>query len=321
MSTNRDVVLCECFARDGLQHETIMLSAAQKVALISRFANIGFERVEATSYANPKVIPQFGDASEVLENLPREPGVFYKATCANVRAVERAVADHAQGFGANEISLLVSATDSHSLKNLARSRQDQWANIAEMVAAADGRFRLIGTISMAFGCPFEGQVNPDSVMKDAEHFAALGVRHVTLGDTTGVATPLTTRTLFKRMATELPKVQCIAHFHDTRGTGLVNYVAALDAGVRYFDCAFGGVGGHPVKVKYGGGHTGNVTTEDFVDLLENMGVRTGIDRNQLLAVASECEAVLDRELQGRVSRSGLNPLNPVSRVIPHTPTA
>lgn len=315
LPADRDIVLCECFARDGLQHETAMLTAAQKVALISRFADIGFTRVEATSYSNPKVIPQFGDASEVLRTLPRKAGVFYKATCANVRAVERAVADQQAGFGANEISLLVSATDSHSLKNLARSREDQWANIADMVAAAGGRFRLIGTISMAFGCPFEGHVNPDSVMKDAARLAALGVKHVTLGDTTGVATPLTTRALFKRMHDELPNVEAIAHFHDTRGTGLVNYVAALEAGVRYFDCAFGGVGGHPVKVKYGGGHTGNVTTEDLVDLFEAMGVRTGIARSQLLAVAGECEAALGRELQGRVTRSGLNPLynpNPAS---------
>lgn len=308
MSAHRDVVLCECFARDGLQHETVLLSAQQKVALISRFANMGFERVEATSYSNPKVIPQFSDASEVLQTLPRKPGVFYKATCANVRAVERAVADYEKGFGANEISLLVSATESHSLKNLARSRKDQWANISDMVTAAGGRFRLIGTISMAFGCPFEGKVNPDSIMADVERFAALGVRYITLGDTTGVATPLSTRALFKRIHLNLPEVHSIAHFHDTRGTGLVNYVAALEAGVRSFDCAFGGVGGHPVKVKYGGGHTGNVSTEDLVDLFENMGVRTGIDLNQLLDVALECESALGRELHSRVSRSGLNPL-------------
>lgn len=307
----RDVVLCECFARDGLQHETLMLPTAQKTALIARFADLGFTRVEATSYSNPKVIPQFADASDVLRTLPRRPGVYYKATCANVRAVERALADADAGFGANEISLLVSATDSHSQKNLARTREQQWANIAEMVAAADGRFRLVGTISMAFGCPFEGRVDPDTVLHDVERFAALGVTLVALGDTTGVATPPTTRALFARMQQAMPDVHAIAHFHDTRGTGIANYVAALDAGVRYFDCAFGGVGGHPVKVKYGGGHTGNVTTEDLVDLFEAMGVRTGIDRSALLATAEACEAALGRELQGRVTRSGLNPLCPV----------
>ena len=307
-----EVILCECFARDGLQHETAQLPTATKTALVQRFADIGFQRIEATSYSNPKVIPQFADASDMLRTLPRKGGVFYKATCANVRAVERAVADFEAGHGTNEISLLVSATDTHSLKNLARSRDDQWRNIADMVAAAGGRFRLIGTISMAFGCPFEGHVDPAVVLADAARFETLGVRHVTLGDTTGVATPVTARALFHSLMRAAPGVTPIAHFHDTRGTGIANYVAALDAGVRWFDCAIGGVGGHPVKVKYGGGHTGNVCTEDLVDLFEAMGVATGIDRGALLGVVAECEAALGRPLDGRVAKSGLNPLHPVA---------
>ena len=306
----RDVVLCECFARDGLQHEPQMVTTHDKVALIERFAALGFERIEATSYANPKVIPQFADASAVLQQLPRQDGVFYKATCANARAVERALADQALGYGANEISVLVSATDTHSLKNLARNRHDQWHNIRDMVAAAGQQFRLIGTISMAFGCPFEGRVNPASVLADAERLRALGVQHITLGDTTGTATPKTTAALFAQLQRALPDVTAIAHFHDSRGTGLVNYVAAYDAGVRYFDCAFGGVGGHPVKVTYGGGHTGNVCTEDLVDLFEAMGVNTGIDRQQMLAVSQHCETLLGRPLDSRVLRAGLNPLQP-----------
>ena len=308
----RDVVLCECFARDGLQHEPGMIATQDKVALIQRFADMGFARVEATSYSNPKVIPQFSDASELLKQLPRQPGVFYKATCANVRAVERALVDEDQGFGANEISLLVSATDSHSLKNLARTRDDQWINIGNMVAAAQNKFRLIGTISMAFGCPFEGAVNPASVLADAEKFLRLGVHHITLADTTGTATPKSTSALFRQLQSAFPEVTAIAHFHDTRGTGLVNYMAAFDASVRYFDCAFGGVGGHPVKVTYGQGHTGNVCTEDLVDFFESMGVNTGIDRSQLLDVGQHCEALLARELSSRVLRSGLNPLCPVT---------
>ena len=309
----RDVVLCECFARDGLQHEAAMLSTATKVDLIRRFADLGFARIEATSYSNPKVIPQFADASELLQALPRAAGTFYKATCANLRAVERALADREAGHGANEISLLVSATDTHSLKNLARSRADQWQNIAQMAAAAGGQFRLIGTISMAFGCPFEGGVDPDSVLADVGRFRDAGVRHVTLGDTTGTATPRMTAELFRRMRVAYPDVTPVAHFHDTRGTGLVNYVAALDAGVRHFDCAMGGVGGHPAKVKYGGGHTGNVSSEDLIDLFENMGVKTGIDMQALLETAELCEAVLGRELHARVLRSGLNPLRSAAR--------
>jgi len=298
-----DVTLCECFARDGLQHEPGFVPTATKRELVERFASLGFPRVEATSYSNPKVVPQFADASDLLQSLERREGVHYKATCANVRAVERAMSDLQAGFGANEISLLVSATEAHSQKNLNRSRADQWKNIEEMARAAQGRFRLIGTISVAFGCPFEGKVDPAVVVSDFERFVELGVRHVALGDTIGTATPSSVKSLFARVKGGT----AIAHFHDTRGTGLVNYIAAYEAGVRWFDSAFGGVGGHPAKVKYGGGHTGNVCTEDLVNLFESMGVDTGVDLDGLLAAAELCEKALGRELHGRVTRSGLSP--------------
>ena len=299
------VVLCECFARDGLQHEPAFVPTQTKRALVERFAALGFPRVEATSYSNPKVVPQFADASELLRTLSRRPQVFYKATCANVKAVQRALADLDAGHGANEISLLVSATESHTQKNLNRSRAEQWQNIAEMVAAAKGRFRMVGTVSVAFGCPFEGKVDMGSVIADVQKFAELGVTHVALGDTTGMATPRSVATMFEKL--QKPAVP-IAHFHDTRGTGLVNYVAAYEAGVRHFDSSFGGVGGHPARVKYGGGFTGNVCTEDLVNLFESMGIDTGIDVGGLLAAAELCEQALGRQLHGRVTRSGLNPL-------------
>jgi hydroxymethylglutaryl-CoA lyase len=305
LSTMSDVTLCECFARDGLQHEPAFIPTATKRALVERFAEIGFQRVEATSYSNPKVVPQFADASEMLRGLVRRSGVFYKATCANTKAVQRALADLDAGFGANEISLLVSATESHSQKNLKRSRAEQWANIGEMVKTAGGRFRMVGTVSVAFGCPFEGRVDPGSVAADVEKFVEFGVQHVAIGDTTGMATPASVKGMFKGLTA---KTIPIAHFHDSRGTGLVNYVAAYEAGVRHFDSSFGGVGGHPARVKYGGGFTGNVCTEDLVGLFESMGVATGIDLDRLLATAEFCEQVLGRELHGRVTRSGLNPL-------------
>jgi len=304
VSTMDAVTLCECFARDGLQHEAAFVPTTAKRALVERFARLGFPRVEATSYSNPKVVPQFADASELLKSLERKPGVYYKATCANVRAVERALADLDAGYGANEISLLVSATESHSQRNLNRSRAEQWQNIADMARAAKGRFRLIGTLSVAFGCPFEGRVDPGAVVADFEKFRSLGVEHVALGDTIGTATPIAVREMFARIKGGTP----IAHFHDTRGTGLVNYVAAYEAGVRWFDSAFGGVGGHPAKVKYGEGHTGNVCTEDLVNLFESMGIATGVDLDGLTATAELCERTLGRELHGRVTRSGLNPL-------------
>lgn len=301
-----DVVLCECFARDGLQHEPQFVPTAVKRRLVERFAALGFPRVEATSYSNPAVVPQFADASELLKSLERKKEVHYKATCANLRAVQRALADLDAGFGASEVSLLVSATESHSRKNLNRSREEQWKNIEEMARTARGRFRMVGTISVAFGCPFEGRVDPASVERDVERFLRCGVEHVALGDTTGMAHPLSVKDMFLKV--KKSGVVPIAHFHDTRGTGLVNYVAAYEAGVRWFDSAFGGVGGHPAKVKYGDGYTGNVCTEDLVNLFEGMGISTGIDVLKLLETAEFCEQALGRELHGRVTRSGLSPL-------------
>jgi len=303
-----DVVLCECFARDGLQHESDFVPTATKRNLIEHFAGLGFQRIEATSYSNPKVVPQFADASALLAALPRRAGVHYKATCANVRAVERALADLDAGFGVTEISLLVSASEAHSMRNLKQSRADQWENVRKMSAAAQGRFRLIGTISVAFGCPFEGAVDPGRVVADALRFKDAGIDHVALGDTTGMATPVAMKELVVRLRREAPGVTLIAHLHDTRGTGLVNALAAYEAGVRYFDCSFGGVGGHPAQVKYGGGYTGNVCTEDLVNLFESLGIRTGIDLAGLIETSGLCEQTLGRELYGRVTRSGLNPL-------------
>jgi hydroxymethylglutaryl-CoA lyase len=294
--------LCECFARDGLQHEPAFVPTATKRALIERFAALGLPRIEATSYSNPKVVPQFADASELLRSLPRRPGNFYKATCANPKAVERALADLEAGFGVNEISLLVSASEAHTQKNLNRTRAEQWENLEAMVRLAKRRFRLVGTVSVAFGCPFEGKVDPGVVAEDVARFVALGVTHVALGDTTGLATPPKVKDMVGRMPKQ---ATLIAHFHDTRGTGLLNYVAAWEAGVRWFDASFGGVGGHPAKVQYGEGHTGNVCTEDLVSLFESMGIDTGIDLDGLLDAARFCEEVLGRELHGRVTRSGL----------------
>ncbi|HEX5091072.1 MAG TPA: hydroxymethylglutaryl-CoA lyase [Burkholderiales bacterium] len=297
------VTLCECFARDGLQHEPAFVPTGTKRALVERFAALGFPRVEATSYSNPKVVPQFADASELLAALSRRPGTSYKATCANPKAVERALADLDAGHGADEISLLVSATEAHTQKNLRRSRAEQWTNVETMARAAQGRFRLVGTVSVAFGCPFEGKVDPGVVAEDVARFVALGVGLVALGDTTGLATPMSVRDMVRRLPGGATP---IAHFHDTHGTGLANYVAAYEAGIRHFDSSFGGVGGHPAKVQYGGGYTGNVCTEDLVNLFESMGIGTGVDLDGLLETARHCEQVLGRELHGRVTRSGLS---------------
>lgn len=307
------VILCECFARDGLQHEERFVPTAVKIEAIERFAALGFARVEATSYAHPKHVPQFADADAVLAGIVRRPGVRYKATCVNLRAVERALAAAQEGRGPSEISVLVSASEAHTRRNLNRSRAEQWRIVEEMTAAAGSRFTVVGTVSVALGCPFEGQVDPEDVVAAARRFADLGVRHIAVGDTTGMGNPRSVAHLLRRLQEEVPGVTWIAHFHDTRGTAIANCIAAFEAGVRHFDSAFGGVGGHPTNIRYGEGYTGNVCTEDLAAVFEAMGVSTGLDMSRLLETTAYCETVLGRPLRSMVARSGLGHLE-VERV-------
>ncbi len=304
------VVICECFARDGLQHEERVLPPADKVAAIDVFSAAGFTRIEATSYSHPERVPAFRDASEVLAAIARAPGAAYKATCPNERAVARAIADLDAGHGADELSLLVSATEAHTERNLRTTRAGQWDRVAAMARLAAERFRLVGVVSVALGCPFEGAVDPGRVVEDAARFAALGATLLTVGDTTGLATPRTVRALFRRLRDEVPGIAPVAHFHDTRGTALANCMAALEAGCTHFDGAMGGVGGHPSQIRYGGGHTGNACTEDLVNLLEAEGVDTGLDLDALMAASRLCARLLGRELDGSVARSGFGLLPP-----------
>lgn len=303
------VTICECFARDGLQHEAAWISTADKIAAVDAFTAAGFRRIEATSYSHPDRVPAFRDASEVLAGIRRRAGVGYKVTCPNPKAVARAIADLEAGHGAVEISLLVSATESHTERNLRTTRADQWDNVAEMVRLADGRFTLVGVISVALGCPFEGEVDPDSVLADVARFSALGVGLVSICDTVGLATPTRVRSLFGRALSEAPDVIPVAHFHDTRGTGLANCMAAYEAGCRYFDSALGGVGGHPSQIQYGGGFTGNVATEDLVNLFEAEGASTGLDLDALMRASQLGERLLGRELGSMVARSGFGLVN------------
>lgn len=300
-----DVIICECFARDGLQHETRFVETDRKLSVIEAARTAGFRRIEATSYSNPQRIPAFGDAEHVMQGLVRTPDVAYKNTCPNPRAVERALDDLERGRGADELSVLVSATDAHSRANLGSSRDVQWDRVAEMVRLAQGRFRLVGVVSMAFGCAFEGDVSPDTVLADVARFASLGVDAVSIGDTIGVATPRATRELFGTIIDEHADMTVIAHLHNTRGTGLVNAVAALEAGVRHFDAALGGVGGHPAGIEYGQGLTGNVCTEDLVSLFESMGVDTGIDPDALAIASRAAEEALGRPLHSMVAKAGI----------------
>ena len=299
------VTICECFARDGLQHEPGFVPTTEKIALIDAFSGAGFPRIEATSYSHPAQVPAFADATEVLGGITPRPGVFYKATCPNLRAIHRALGDLAAGHGANELSLLASVTEGHTARNLKTTRAEQWARIEAMAHAARGHARLVGVLSVAFGCPIEGRVDPGVVAEDAARFAGLGMDLIALGDTTGLATPQSVRALFGRLIPAHPGVHFVAHFHDTRGTGIANCIAALDAGCRHFDTSFGGVGGHPAQIQYGEGQTGNVATEDLVRLLEASGVPTGIDLDRMMEASRLCEATLGRTLHSKTARAGL----------------
>lgn len=305
MSQDPEVILCECFARDGLQHEPEVVPVPEKAAMLARIADCGFRRIEITSFSHPGYIPQFADAEAVLAAVPSRPSVLFKATCPNPAAVRRALAAREAGRGPEEISFLVSASEGHTQKNLRRSRAKQWAQVEEMAALAGDVFTTVGTISVAFDCPFDGPTPEARVREDAQRFRALGVRRIAIGDTIGSATPPRVRALMRRLRDDLPDdTVLIAHFHDSRGTGVANCVAALEAGVTYFDTALGGTGGHPAGIAYGEGFTGNVCTEDLATLLEAMGVRTGLDIEALREAGRAAEVLLGRRLHARTTRLG-----------------
>ena len=296
------LVLCECFARDGLQHETAAIPAEAKIAMINRIAEVGFKRIEITSFSHPKHVPQFADAEQVLKGVKRYDDVLFKATCPNPQAVRRALEAQEGGWGPEEISLLVSASEGHTQKNLRRSREEQWANVAEMAALAAGQFVMVGTISVAFDCPFDGPTAPERVLEDAERFAAMGVTRIAIGDTIGSATPPRVRDLIGWLHGALPEATFIAHFHDSRGTGVANTLAAIEAGLTHADCALGGTGGHPAKIAYGEGFTGNTCTEDLATALAAMGYETGLDMARLRAAGEEAERLLGRTLHSKTVR-------------------
>lgn len=304
MSSN--IVICECAARDGLQHEPEFIATEQKVAMIDRFTALGFRRIEATSFSHPKHVPQFADAEDVLARIKRAPGVSYKATCVNARAVERAANAVQAGAGPNEISMVISASEAHQLRNTKRTHAEIREEFKTMYELARGSgLKIVGTIGTAFGCPFTGPVSLEAVERWVEFFTGLGIDLITLGDTVGMANPFSVRERFSTLMSRYPGVTWIGHFHDTRGLGVANSIAAAEAGVTYLDAAFGGLGGHPANIKYAEGHTGNVATEDLVSALVDMGFGMGLELDRLVETAEFVESVVGRKLHGRVARSGL----------------
>ncbi len=281
--------------RDGLQNEAPVPTSA-KVALIDALSGTGVGRIEAVSFVHPKAIPQMADADDVWRQIHRNEAVRYSALVPNLTGARRALA-----AGFTEIEVVVSASDTHNRKNVNRSTEESMDEIAEILQSVhDAGATCQVIVSTAWGCPYEGDVPVERVVGVARRAVADGADGLSYGDTTGMATPTRVRRLIGETRTALPDTALNLHFHNTRGTGLANILAALEVGVDDFDASVGGLGGCP----YAPGATGNVCTEDFVHMVEDMGVATGIDLGLMIDAAREAEGLVGRVLPSQVLRAG-----------------
>jgi hydroxymethylglutaryl-CoA lyase len=289
--------------RDGFQNEPEVIATADKVRLIECLGRTGLRRLEVTSFVRPDVIPQLADAEEVLRSIERADGVSYTVLIPNERGLERALALAADAGTRlfDEVNLFLSASETHNHKNVNRSIEESLSGLERVIASARAEgLRCEGVISVSFGCPYEGEVPRERVFGIADRLAAAGCEEVAFGDTTGMANPRGVREFFDAARERLAGVELTAHFHNTRGQGLANVLAALESGVASFESSFGELGGCPVPK----GATGNIATEDLVSMLHEMGVETGIDLGSLLSCARSVQDVLGRPLTGHVLTAG-----------------
>jgi hydroxymethylglutaryl-CoA lyase len=284
--------------RDGFQNEPEVIPTEQKVRLIDMLTRTGLERLEVTSFVRRDVIPQLADAEEVLARIERPGGVALSVLIPNERGLERAL-ELRDRF--DEVNLFLSASETHNRKNVNRSIEESLGGLQRTIASArDTGLRCEGVISVSFGCPYEGEVPPDRVFGIAERLAAAGCEEVAFGDTTGMANPRQVREFFSAARERLPGVELTAHFHNTRGQGLANVLAALEEGVSSFESSFGELGGCPVPP----GSTGNISSEDLVSILREMDVETVIDLKQLIEASRAAQEALGRPLGAHVLRAG-----------------
>ena len=294
----RRVRIREVGPRDGFQNEPEVIPTADKVRLIELLGASGIGRIEVTSFVRPDVIPQLADAEQVLETVRLPPEVAVSVLIPNERGLERALA-HRSHF--QEINGFLSASESHNQKNVGRSIEESLGGLERTFALARAEgLRCEGVISVSFGCPYEGHVPPERVLGIASRLVAAGAAEIGFGDTTGMANPVQVREFFAAAAAELPDVELTAHFHNTRGQGLANVLAALEAGIESFESSFGELGGCPVPP----GATGNIATEDLVSMLHEMGIDTGIDLGRLIVASRSAQEVLGRPLGSHVLSAG-----------------
>jgi hydroxymethylglutaryl-CoA lyase len=284
--------------RDGFQNEPEVIPTAEKVRLIDMLGGTGLGRIEVTSFVRPDVIPQLADASDVLSSISLPSGVSVGVLIPNERGLERALhwRDRFQ-----EINGFLSASETHNQKNVGRSVPESLAGLSRVFSRARSEgLRCEGVISTSFGCPYEGHVSVDRVLEIASALVDAGAVEVGFGDTTGMANPVQVRAFFEAAFERLPDLELTAHFHNTRGQGLANVLAALEAGVESFESSFGELGGCPVPA----GATGNIATEDLVSMLHEMGISTGIDLGLLLEASRAVQDVLGRPLGSHVLLAG-----------------
>jgi hydroxymethylglutaryl-CoA lyase len=287
-----EVSIRDVSPRDGLQAEPKTLDTEVKRELIDGLALAGVPRIECASFVHPKLLPQMADAEAVMRGLTRRSRTHYSVLVPNVHGAERASA-----LDPDEMTVFVSASETHNWKNVHRSIADSLAEFQKVAEIGRRRSVPVGAyVVTAFGCPYEGQV-PESALLDLTYrLFELGIRTITLGDTIGVANPVLVQQRIRTIRQSLPGLTLGLHFHDNRGTALANLLAAVDAGATYFDTALGGIGGSP----FSPGAGGNLATEDAVYLLEEMGVDTGIDLNALLVLGDRLAEALEHPLPSRV---------------------
>ena len=289
------VTVTEVGTRDGLQSEAKIVPPDVKAGLIDALIGCGLRHIEATSFVSPRAVPQLADAHDVLSRLTRRAEAHIAALVPNARGAERALA-----AGVDDMVCFVSASETHNRANLNAPIDDSIANVREVASVVNGRTPLRGAVACAFGCPFEGDVPVDAVLRVVDAYASLGIDRLTLGDTTGMATPPTVARLVEGIRLRFPGMRIALHFHNTRGIGLANVVVGLDLGIREFESSIGGLGGCP----FAPGATGNVCTEDLVYLLEESGFDTGVNLDVLIGVAQSVEALVGRTLPGQVMKAG-----------------
>jgi hydroxymethylglutaryl-CoA lyase len=292
------LIVQEVAPRDGLQIEPVWIDTASKIALIDALSDIGFTRIEAGSFVSPKAIPMLRDGDEVFNKIKRKPGLVYVALVPNLRGAQRAL--HAC---ADEFNLVMSASQTHNWANMRMTCEQSLAAFGDIVTLVrDAPVLLNGTVATAFGCPFEGEISEDRVVSIVESYLEKGLTGITLADTTGMANPRQVGRLVGRVLQRLPASALTLHFHDTRGLGLANVLSAAEAGARRFDASLGGLGGCP----FAPGASGNICTEDLVNLCEETGISTGIDMDRLIELSRGLPALLGHEVPGQLAKAGRN---------------